>query len=347
MFAPTKVWRKWHRKTPKNQRRYAVCSALAASAVPALVMARGHRCDHVPEIPLVLENDFQKPRKTTAVKKVLWNFALSDEIIRCKKRTMRAGKGKMRNRRFRSRTGPVVIYAKDNGITLGARNIKGFETMSVYSLNLLKLCPGGHLGRLLIWTEAALDTINHLYGTATRKAVLKKNYRPPRPIMKNSDLRRLIMSPEVQGVVRAKRSSKTHFKKKNPLRWPQVMAKLNPDFNEEWRKIEGEMKKRDDGLHAYKTPRTDKLMAQIRKKRKVSHKPFNMIDLKLKDKKRYSEYWNNVFGDDKIFKSAKLLAAEKKKVAEAMAAAEREKAGLDLMEMLTKEDAEEEEDSDS
>merc|ERR1719295_2536327 len=68
MFSPTKVWRKWHRKMNTNQKRYAVCSAVAASAVPALVAARGHRIDNVAEIPLVLENDFQKPRKTRVVK---------------------------------------------------------------------------------------------------------------------------------------------------------------------------------------------------------------------------------------------------------------------------------------
>merc|ERR1712195_412562 len=43
MFNPTKTWRKWHRKINVNQRRYAICSALAASALPALVMARGHK----------------------------------------------------------------------------------------------------------------------------------------------------------------------------------------------------------------------------------------------------------------------------------------------------------------
>jgi hypothetical protein len=32
-----------HRRININQKRYAVASALAASAVPALVMARGHR----------------------------------------------------------------------------------------------------------------------------------------------------------------------------------------------------------------------------------------------------------------------------------------------------------------
>ena len=54
MFAPTKTWRKWHRKVNLKEKRYAVCSALAASAVPALLMARGHRVENVPEVPLVL-----------------------------------------------------------------------------------------------------------------------------------------------------------------------------------------------------------------------------------------------------------------------------------------------------
>lgn len=66
MFAPVKTWygfaawvlsrthgivrRKWHRRINQNQKRYAVASALAASALPALVMARGHRVDNVPEV---------------------------------------------------------------------------------------------------------------------------------------------------------------------------------------------------------------------------------------------------------------------------------------------------------
>jgi len=41
MFAPTKTWRKWTRQTNLTQRRFAVASALAAAALPALGMARG------------------------------------------------------------------------------------------------------------------------------------------------------------------------------------------------------------------------------------------------------------------------------------------------------------------
>lgn len=49
MFNPTTVWRRWNRKVNLTQRRHAVAAALAASAVPSLVLARGHRINQVPD----------------------------------------------------------------------------------------------------------------------------------------------------------------------------------------------------------------------------------------------------------------------------------------------------------
>jgi hypothetical protein len=75
MFAPTKVWRRWHRKVNINQKRYAVASALAASAVPSLVMARGHRIETVPEVPLVISDQAESITKTSkAVEVGGWLF---------------------------------------------------------------------------------------------------------------------------------------------------------------------------------------------------------------------------------------------------------------------------------
>src|SRR5258708_13262826 len=56
MFAPTKTWRKWHVKVNQNQRRFAIVSALAASALPSLVLARGHRIEQIEEVPLVVDD---------------------------------------------------------------------------------------------------------------------------------------------------------------------------------------------------------------------------------------------------------------------------------------------------
>lgn len=64
MFAPTKTFRRWHRKVNVNQRRYALVSAIAASGVPALVQSKGHIIDGVSEFPLVVSDDVQKLQKT-------------------------------------------------------------------------------------------------------------------------------------------------------------------------------------------------------------------------------------------------------------------------------------------
>merc|ERR1711926_30376 len=66
MFAPTKTWRRWHRPINQKQRRYALCSALAASSIPALLMARGHKIDQVPEVPVVCTNAIESLTKTKA-----------------------------------------------------------------------------------------------------------------------------------------------------------------------------------------------------------------------------------------------------------------------------------------
>ncbi|XP_070828006.1 large ribosomal subunit protein uL4A-like [Chaetodon trifascialis] len=64
MFAPTKTWRRWHRRINTAQKRYAICSAVAASAIPALVMSKGHRIEEIPEVPLVVEDKVEGYKKT-------------------------------------------------------------------------------------------------------------------------------------------------------------------------------------------------------------------------------------------------------------------------------------------
>uniref|UniRef100_A0A7S0RBK1 Large ribosomal subunit protein uL4 C-terminal domain-containing protein n=1 Tax=Chlamydomonas leiostraca TaxID=1034604 RepID=A0A7S0RBK1_9CHLO len=231
MFAPTKVWRRWHRKININQKRYAVVSALAASALPALVMARGHRVEQVPEVPLVLSDAAESITKTSKAVEVLKKIGAYPDVEKSKdSKAIRAGKGKMRNRRYTLRKGPLVVYANNNGIAKAFRNLPGVEVASVDTLNLLQLAPGGHLGRFVIWTKAAFEKLDAIFGTATKESAVKKGYKLPRAIMANADLTRLINSDEIQSVVRApKAGPKTHAPlKKNPLKNLGAMLKLNP-----------------------------------------------------------------------------------------------------------------------
>jgi large subunit ribosomal protein L4e len=230
MFAPTKVWRKWHVKISVNQRRYALVSSLAASALPALVLARGHKIDQVPEVPLIAANSLESITKTSEAVAALKNLHAYDDVEKVKNSIkLRAGKGKMRNRRFTKRLGPLVVYKNDNGIVQAMRNIPGVETISVERLNLLKLAPGGHLGRFVIWTQNAFEMLDQLYGTYSKPSALKKGYNLPRSVLSNSDISRIINSDEIQSIVRpARKNVRRPALKKNPLKNLGVMLKLNP-----------------------------------------------------------------------------------------------------------------------
>lgn len=230
MFAPTKPWRRWHRRISINQKRYAVVSAIAASGVPALVQARGHVIDGLSELPLVVSDKIQEYNKTKQAVLFLRRNKLWGDVLKVyRSKRFRAGRGKMRNRRRVQRRGPLVVYSKDEGLRRAFRNIPGVDTMSVHKMNLLKLAPGGHLGRLIVWTESAFNHLNALFGTWNEPSTVKKGYNLPHPIMSNTDLTRLLKSQEIKSVLNApKKTVFKHVRRLNPLKNVRQMIKLNP-----------------------------------------------------------------------------------------------------------------------
>lgn len=232
MFAPTKIWRKWHVKTNQNQRRYAVVSALAASALPSLVLARGHRIEEVEEVPLVWSDSIESVTKTKeAIAALKASAAHADVEKVINSRKVRAGRGKARNRRHVQRRGPLIVYNEDNGLVRAFKNVPGVETVNVRALNILQLAPGGHLGRFCIWTEGAFKLLDSVYGDGEKAAELKRDYYLPQSKLANSDITRLINSTEIQSIVRPagpKKTKRPFSQKKNPLRNASVLYRLNP-----------------------------------------------------------------------------------------------------------------------
>jgi len=230
MFAPTKVYRRWHRKVNVAQKRYAICSAIAASGVPSLVMARGHVIDQIPEVPFVVSDKIEELKKTKDAVEFLRRTHVWADIEKVyNSKRYRAGKGKTRNRRYKKKLGPVIVYNQDNGIVRAFRNIPGVDFMHVERLNLLKLAPGGHLGRLVIWTESAFAKLDSIYGTWSKKSALKADWTLPKAKMTNADFSRLIRSEEIVKAVRqVKKVKKTARLHRNPLIKPALKAKLNP-----------------------------------------------------------------------------------------------------------------------
>merc|ERR1711881_36640 len=232
MFAPLKTWRKWHKKCNINQRRYAMTSAIAATGVPALVMAKGHQVDNVPEIPLVVSNNVEAYQKTKQAVDVLKALGAWDDIKRVyATRRARAGKGSMRGRRHVQKLGPCIVYNNDNGIVKSFRNIPGVSLVPVESLNVLRLAPGGHVGRFLIFTEDAAAALDNIYGNFSAGSSAKKGWSIPSAVIQNSDLQSMLQSEEIQDVLNApkKTDTKKRSMKKNPLTNIRAMLKLNPN----------------------------------------------------------------------------------------------------------------------
>jgi large subunit ribosomal protein L4e len=245
-FAPTKTWRRWHVKVNLNEKRYAIASAVAATAVPSLVFARGHRIAEVLEIPLVIaDTHFDSLSKTKEAVALLRAVNAYKDVLKVgASRKLRAGKGKMRNRRHRQRLGPLIIHDSPNSnIVRCFKNIPGIDTANVNSLNLLQLAPGGHLGRFVIWTEGAFRKLDYLYGK--EEGVIseaKSNYVLPFNVMRQADIARVINSDEVQSVLKPKGpkiTKRANTLKKNPLRnryisllaqltHRQILLRLNP-----------------------------------------------------------------------------------------------------------------------
>ena len=232
MFAPTKVWRRWFIKTNQNQRRYATASALAATALPSLVLARGHRVEEIEEVPLVVSSSIESYTKTKEAVAVLKALNAYNDVLKVSNsRKIRAGVGKLRNRRHTQRRGPLVIYNQDNGIVKAFRNLPGVELVSVHQLNLLQLAPGGHIGLFVIWTEDAFKQLDSIFGTYETASEVKKGFHLPSAKISTPDVTRLINSDEVQSIVRPagpKYTKRPFTQKKNPLRNRAVLFRLNP-----------------------------------------------------------------------------------------------------------------------
>lgn len=137
----------------KKEKQKAFKSALAASASEELVRARGHRFSG--PVPVVFEDSFEDLSRTADVISALSAVGVYADIERSKQsRKVRAGRGKMRGRRYKQRKSILIVTS---GSPLkAAKNLPGVDAVSVDQLNTELLAPGTLPGRLTVFTERAL-----------------------------------------------------------------------------------------------------------------------------------------------------------------------------------------------
>ena len=153
---PPKATKIYDEKINRKERRKAIRSALAASLMKEYVEKR-HILPKM--IPLIVESKFENLEKTKTVKDVLLKLGLDKELERISVKKVRAGKGKRRGRKYRIKSGPLIVISKECPLEKAGRNLQGIEISKVTSLNAKKLAPGCIPGRLIVWSEGAIERL--------------------------------------------------------------------------------------------------------------------------------------------------------------------------------------------
>ncbi len=145
-------------KINKKELRKAIRSAISATANKSLIEARGHIVADVKSLPIIMDDSICDMKKTKELEKTLISLGLEKEIERASVVNQRAGKGKMRSRRYRHKKSVLIVIpnAKKNSHKI-LSSIHGVESATASQLNITLLAPGASAGRLTIWTKSGLQ----------------------------------------------------------------------------------------------------------------------------------------------------------------------------------------------
>jgi len=158
---PPKVEKILVERINKKERRKAIRSAIAATANPDLVQKRGHRV--AMETPIIVEDSFEKLKKTKEVLSLFDKLKLEKELERDRVVKIRVGRGKMRGRRWKKKKGILVVVSKTCPVIKASENIPGVDVSVAKNLNADLLAPGGQPGRLALFTESAIKELEKLF----------------------------------------------------------------------------------------------------------------------------------------------------------------------------------------
>lgn len=168
-----KVEKDWSRKLNRTERRLARNSALSATTDIETVSGRGHRfAEEISSLPIILGDYSENGKKmdieefnlhggTRKVTAIFEALGLGDDLRRAKSgRKIRAGKATMRGRVHKTPKSVLLVVAQKDGLAKAARNLPGVDVVAAKDLSAEHLAPGGDLGRLTVFTKAAVEALN-------------------------------------------------------------------------------------------------------------------------------------------------------------------------------------------
>jgi len=157
---PPKAEKKLGKKLNRQAKAKARRSALAAMTDIESIKNRGHEIedDGSLEFPIVVEDEIENFEKTKEAVDLLKNLGIYSDVKRAKEgKNIRSGKGKMRNRKYRTPKSLLVVMSEEAKGKRAFSNLPGVTVKSPDNLTIQDMAPGGAMGRLAIFSVKAIN----------------------------------------------------------------------------------------------------------------------------------------------------------------------------------------------
>lgn len=148
-----------------KERLYAIASAIAATCIREYVKKKGHVFNDDLTLPVVVAGDLEDLESARKAREFLGSIGVWSDIERVQDRIrIRAGRGKMRGRRYTEPKSLLVIVSRSDSRAIKAfRNMPGVDVVYIDLLGIEHLAPGGSPGRLTIISEQALKMLGERF----------------------------------------------------------------------------------------------------------------------------------------------------------------------------------------
>ena len=139
------------KKINKKEYEIALASAIASTANQAIVADRYARVKEVKEmLPFVMESKISNAKAQELINGI--ETALGNlKIVAKPEKSIRSGKGKLRNRKYKKSAGLLIVTGSDEEI-----RVKVFDQVKANNLTITDLYPAG---RVVIYTENAIKDL--------------------------------------------------------------------------------------------------------------------------------------------------------------------------------------------
>ena len=161
---PPRAEKRLIKRINKQERRYAIRSAIAATGMKEIVQRRGHSVE-TKTLPIVVVDEIENVRTASEARAAMAKIGVWADVERAKsKRKICGGRRHNRGRGKKHGVGPLIVVSRDNGIGRAVRSFEGVQVVKVDRLSAEMLAPGTHPGRLTVWSESALNSLQETKG---------------------------------------------------------------------------------------------------------------------------------------------------------------------------------------